>query len=230
MPCRLGSEMGTPSHCKRELSLGGCCTATPHPIPVAPAPYLQLHPLLQVLVGALQQLLCTQHPVPHHILGAAAAGQSQITERGCGLHPCLPPALRPRLGTGLNQLAWTADPVPASVSPLLEEGAACCLPGDGGCNMWHPDVHPSTPAQRCLLCPGAEWVDPTKPSCASSHTWMGTGSKSLAASLPPPRGLSPTRGAHAITMALGAGEKSPAWHSSPELTSRLLASRWSLVL
>lgn len=37
--------------------------------------YLQLDPLLQVLVGLLNQLFGPQDSVPHHVLGATAAGR-----------------------------------------------------------------------------------------------------------------------------------------------------------
>lgn len=42
---------------------------------LAGAPHLQLNSLLQVLVRLLDELFSPQHPVPHHVLGATAAGR-----------------------------------------------------------------------------------------------------------------------------------------------------------
>jgi len=38
--------------------------------------HLELHLLLQVLVGSLQKLLCAQNAVPHHVLGATPAWEA----------------------------------------------------------------------------------------------------------------------------------------------------------
>lgn len=43
--------------------------------------HLQLNSLLQVLVGLLHQLFGPQHSVPHHVLGATAAGGDGATKR-----------------------------------------------------------------------------------------------------------------------------------------------------
>lgn len=43
--------------------------------------HLQLNSLLQVLIGLLHQLLGPQHSVPHHVLGATAAGGDGATKR-----------------------------------------------------------------------------------------------------------------------------------------------------
>lgn len=119
----------------------GGTTTPPVPPPSHPwPPYLQLHPLLQVLVGALQQLLGAQHPVPHHVLGAAAAGRSGGAERG---RQAPPTAASPPL----DPSALPGIPVaPSSILVLLLQHPSGALQHPS-----IPAVTPSGPSQHVFF-------------------------------------------------------------------------------